>query len=57
MKKVNSYVKATINPKVKRNDKDELSFKAGNIELEYDVSYKVVENAKVGLNFKTVFPF
>lgn len=57
MKKVNSYVKATINPKVERNDKDELSFKAGNVELEGDVSYKVAENTKVGLNSKTVFPF
>ena len=57
MKKVNSYIKATINPKVERNDKDELSFKAGNVELEGDVSYKVAENAKVGLNSKTVFPF
>ena len=57
MKKVNSYIKATINPKVERNDKDELSFKAGNVELEGDVSYKVAENTKVGLNSKTVFPF
>ncbi|WP_288862756.1 hypothetical protein [uncultured Sneathia sp.] len=57
MKKVNSYVKAKINPKVERNDKDELSFKAGNVELEGDISYKVADNAKVGLNSKTVFPF
>lgn len=58
MKGIDSYVKATLNPKVEREEKDEkLSFKAGNVELEGDISYNVKKDVKVGLNSKTTFPF
>ena len=63
MHNVNSYVKATLNPKVEDRNKalDEkarqLSFKAGNVELEGDVSYTFAKDAKFGVNSKTTFPF
>ena len=63
MHNVNSYVKATLNPKVEDRNKalDEkarqLSFKAGNVELEGDVSYTFAKDAKLGVNSKTTFPF
>ncbi|WP_375168225.1 hypothetical protein ABZU05_06005 [Sneathia vaginalis] len=63
MHNVNSYVKATLNPKVEDRNKalDEkarqLSFKAGNVELEGDVSYTFTKDAKLGVNSKTTFPF
>ena len=63
IKGVNSYVKATLNPKVEDRNKalDEkarqLSFKAGNVELEGDVSYTFAKDAKFGVNSKTTFPF
>lgn len=63
MNKVNSYVKATLNPKVEDRNmglsekEKQLSFKAGNVELEGDVNYTFAEDAKIGVNSKTVFPF
>ena len=63
MHNVNSYVKTTLNPKVEDRNKalDEkarqLSFKAGNVELEGDVSYTFAKDAKFGVNSKTTFPF
>lgn len=63
MHNVNSYVKATLNPKVEDRNKalsekeKQLSFKAGNVELEGDVSYTFAKDAKFGVNSKTTFPF
>ena len=63
MHNVNSYVKATLNPKVEDRNKalsekeKELSFKAGNVELEGDASYTFAKDAKLGVNSKTTFPF
>lgn len=63
MHNVNSYVKATLNPKVEDRNKalsekeKQLSFKAGNVELEGDVSYTFAKDAKLGVNSKTTFPF
>ena len=63
MHNVNSYVKATLNPKVEDRNKalsekeKQLSFKAGNVELEGDVNYTFAKDAKFGVNSKTTFPF
>lgn len=62
-KGVNSYIKATINPKVEKRNKGltgkdkELSFRSSNVELEADINSNLSENVKVGVNSKTKLPF
>lgn len=54
--KVNSYLKATINPKVKREN-DTPKYTTSNLELEDDLNISPFEKSKFGINSKTKFEF
>lgn len=57
IKGINSYVKATINPKFIQEFEANKSVDKGNAQLEADVNYAIMKDVKLGLNTKTTLPF
>ncbi|WP_288892119.1 hypothetical protein [uncultured Sneathia sp.] len=54
---IKSYVKGTLNPKVKYEADGTLNFKKGNVELEGQLAHSFSNGAEVSLTSKTTFPF
>lgn len=56
-KGLGGYLKGTLNPKIRKDANDYLSFKSSTVGVEGELNYEFMPNSKIAFNSKTEIPF